>query len=72
MKTMMMVFKKHFGGMGEYERYRHEYSNVNIFFRIYLDSRTRFENQHSSVGDWGRSCKLVRLLEAPGGGSEVG
>ena len=34
MKTMMMVFKKHFGGMGEYERCRHEYSNVNIFFRI--------------------------------------
>ena len=34
MKTMMMVFKKHFGGMGEYERYRHEYSNVNIFSRI--------------------------------------
>ena len=49
MKTMMMVFKKHFGGMGEYERYRHEYSNVNIFSgftRICLSDRTSLENQH--------------------------
>ena len=51
MKTMMMVFKKHFGGMGEYERYRHEYSNMNIFFPFSFDPAvypTRFRNLHLS------------------------